>query len=307
VGQDIIARVQIENDGSSGVYTTVNALVCKNDWSDCREMTCDGYRDNVVYVGGDDTVDVICKREATESGFHRIKASVSGCGVEPTRYSEWFNVLPQSEQICSPHYLNEFRCVGDNKQQKYQRQDCSIDWLTTEVCAAGCSNEKCNVANGGTLLISLASKYKITACEPQEFTFDIVNIGKARDTFKLTDSGDAADWVSFTDSVTLDKDERQTITAYVNVPCGKGSEHTLTITAYNGDKQSATTTLDISHPGSWTGWFVMGTVDWYIVGLAVLIFLILLALLLLLLWLQRGGRRGGRSRSRSRWCMDEHF
>jgi len=304
VGEDVIARVRIENDGSSGTYTTVDAWVCRNDWSDCREMNCDGYTDKVVYVSGDSSVDVICKREATESGYHRIKASVSGCGVEPTRYSDWFNVLPRPDPICSPHYLNEFRCVGDNKQQKYARQDCSIDWLTTEVCAAGCSNGKCNAApepaKGGTPLISLASRYKITACEPQQFTFDIVNIGKASDTFKLTDSGDAADWVNFAESVTLDKDEHKTITAYVNVPCGKGSEHSLTITAYNGDKHSATTILDISQSG-YTGWFVLGAVDWYAVALVVLVFLILLGLLLLLLWLLRGRRCRGRR------CRDEHF
>jgi hypothetical protein len=303
VGEDIIARVRIENDGSSGAYTTVNAWVCRSDWSDCREMNCDGYRDKVVYVSGGSSVDVICKREATESGYHRIQAKVSGCGVEPTRYSDWFNVLPRPEPICSPHYLNEVRCVGDNKQQKYVRSDCSIDWLTTEVCQYGCSNNKCNPAPElakGTPLISLASKYKITACEPQQFTFDIVNIGKASDTFKLIDSGDAADWVSFTESVTLDKDERKTIIAYVNVPCGKGSEHMLTITAYNGGKHSATTVLDVSQPAvSWTGWFVLPAIDWWAVALVALVFLILVALLFLLLWLL--------SRKGCRRCRDEHF
>jgi len=44
---------------------------------------------------------------------------------------------------CSPRYFNEFRCNGDDLQQRYMDSSCDLTWKAVKVCDYGCSNNRC--------------------------------------------------------------------------------------------------------------------------------------------------------------------
>jgi hypothetical protein len=44
---------------------------------------------------------------------------------------------------CTPGYLDEYRCLGNWVQRKYQYSDCSTSWINWEYCDYGCSSGSC--------------------------------------------------------------------------------------------------------------------------------------------------------------------
>jgi len=66
------------------------------------------------------------------------------------KYQEQQKELQQQEEtqqsissFCKPGYVNEYRCFGNNIQQKYQYSDCNSTWIHYWHCAYGCENGKC--------------------------------------------------------------------------------------------------------------------------------------------------------------------
>ncbi len=66
------------------------------------------------------------------------------------KYQEQQDESQQQEEIqqsisssCKSGYVNEYRCSGNNIQQKYQYSDCSSTWIRYWHCAYGCENSKC--------------------------------------------------------------------------------------------------------------------------------------------------------------------
>ena len=55
-------------------------------------------------------------------------------------------IQPPTSSLCQSGYIKEYRCNGNNIQQKYQYKDCNIDWIKSELCNYGCSDGKCNSA-----------------------------------------------------------------------------------------------------------------------------------------------------------------
>ncbi len=45
---------------------------------------------------------------------------------------------------CQSGYMTEYRCDGNNIQQKYQYKNCNVEWIKVELCEYGCSDGKCN-------------------------------------------------------------------------------------------------------------------------------------------------------------------
>jgi len=49
----------------------------------------------------------------------------------------------QEEKTCEVGYLEEYKCDGNNIQQKYQYSNCSFIWLHNYHCEFGCEDAKC--------------------------------------------------------------------------------------------------------------------------------------------------------------------
>jgi hypothetical protein len=117
-------------------------------------------------------------------------------------------------------------------------------------CDYGCSAGECSEApKKGTPEISVEPEYAVYRCEKNKFTFDISNTGEARDSFDISFSGPAAQWIKSVSSISLDPQETKTVNAYASIPCSAEEEYELTISAKDGEETSAATLLSVAEQG----------------------------------------------------------
>jgi hypothetical protein len=255
-------------------------------------MSCDGL-DPSVYVPGYGTRSFTCSRAADELSAHKIKLDYSGCDtVDPTIFSGVFEVKPRyyppyPHPGCTEGFLNEFQCLGNWKQQLYQFADCRTEWRNVLFCGSGCSAGKCSAAqNQGVPEIQLDPEYVVYRCEKNKLKFDIINTGEARDSFDISFSGSAARWIRPVSSVSIDPWETRTVTFYASVPCDAEGEFDLTVSAADGSKDSATTSLSVAE-GRFllpiTGWTASLKTALYVVAFLVVVGTVFV-LLLLFVW-----------------------
>jgi hypothetical protein len=270
-------------------------MICEDSYS--RVYSNDGR----IYVDGHDSRSITCTLTPVQSCNHRIKVEYYGCNnYNPTIYSEYFSV--SNRHPCTAQYLDNYECLGNTRRQQYQDSYCSTTWKAIEVCENGCSNGECVSgsttttvpAGEGSPLISVRQDYSVNKCEINSFSFDVMNVGPSSATFSISASGSAADWIKLESPITLEKNEKRSVTAYASVPCGVKGEYDFTITASGKTSSSATSYLKINEPQAFTGWaiaFPTASVEWLII---LLVILLLILLLLILLWLfrRRGCKRG---------------
>ncbi|MDI6825641.1 MAG: PEGA domain-containing protein [Candidatus Aenigmarchaeota archaeon] len=143
----------------------------------------------------------------------------------------------------------------------------------------------------GIPYVEIKPEFILENCQKERITFGVTNTGKVSDTFTISLTGIGAEWVTGVPStITLDPDERKTVTAYVSVPCdAEEGYYEFTIIAKDSTEYSATSTMRVIRPWRWpifpTGIFLW--LPW--------ILLILLIIFLVFLfggyWLFTSGRR----------------
>jgi hypothetical protein len=148
--------------------------------------------------------------------------------------------------------------------------------------------------------VFLEDEYEVRTCKTNNINFGVMNSGDMADTFTISYSGAAADWIDSDSSVYLNAGERKTVTAYVSVPCYTSDVQHFTVKVANTQTASATSFFKILGV-SYTGWFFNWDGGYYDVIVWILIFLlfvgILLILVLFFMWALSGrtnNRRSGR-------------
>jgi uncharacterized membrane protein len=136
----------------------------------------------------------------------------------------------------------------------------------------------------GIPLVSVKEQYDVYRCEVSKFNFDVYNLGKADSNFKLSVTGDAAKWIYLSpDEIAIEGKSKETVTAYVSVPCGTDlGEYSFTVTAKINPESSATSFIRVLDRKGWTGMFIypLLNVRW----VWILFLLLLLVLFILVLW-----------------------
>ena len=320
VDKIVSTTVTFTNRGDSGGYVNFNVYLCRDDYNNCVSMICedDNYRvyrgDPRVYVMDHDSRSLTCTATVTEPCNHRIKVEYYGCNDDPIVYSGVFEVRNRYYPRCAEQYLSNYDCSGNWRRQQYQDSDCSVEWKTIEYCDKGCSAGSCSpvattttIPTGGSPLVSVRKDYSVNRCEINSFDFDVMNVGPSQATFDIKTSGSAADWIRTEPTITLEKNEKKSVTAYASVPCDAKGDYDFTMTASGATSSSATSYLKIVEPTKpfvFTGFAVSGGwVDWLMI---LLVILLLIALLLLIFWLL-GRRRGCRRGLFRRGCNAESF
>ncbi len=118
----------------------------------------------------------------------------------------------------------------------------------------------------GEPLIEVKPEYQVERCKSNEITFSIVNIGKVTDTFTLTVEGPA--WITgIPEEITLEPDERKSVTIYAIVPCDADEGHyPSSIIARNMEEHSVISNIKVIRPWTWpslpVGLFVVPAIAW---------------------------------------------
>jgi plastocyanin len=144
----------------------------------------------------------------------------------------------------------------------------------------------------GQPVLSVKDQYEAKRCEINSFSFDLMNVGKATETFTLSVSGPAKDWIHFSpDTITVDAGDRVTVSGIAAVPCdAKIGDYIFTINAKDKTVSSQTTSLRVIDGRSWIGMLIFpefSSYEIYLLGLVVLI-LILFVIIAYILWKRKG-------------------
>ncbi len=127
-----IFSATITNNGEKKERSTIRFFVDGREIWPCTR---------IVDVEGGSSIVVECKWK-TRAGFHTIKSSVDELINEK---DVWDN--EKSEEInifcCSEGFLDEYKCLWNWRQQKYQHAECSTEWRNIEYCSEGCLNGNC--------------------------------------------------------------------------------------------------------------------------------------------------------------------
>jgi len=288
----IYSTVEVTNYGDQGGWIDFTAYVCRSDGNNCQRMDCDGY-DPLAYVGGHDTSSFTCSRTADEESWHKIRVDYSGCqhvAIDPTIYSGRFEVSDRPR--CTQGYEDNYRCSGSWKQQQYKYSDCRTEWKNIEYCSEGCSDGNCKVKPKESIpKVFLENEYEVGACKLNNINFDVMNAGDKADTFSISYSGGAAGWIDSVNSVYLDAGERETVKAYVSVPCSVSNLESFTVKVSNTQAISASSFFRVVGIKQYTGWFVWDgwMSDFVVWFLMFVLFLgLLLLLILLVIWALSG-------------------
>ncbi len=117
------------NDSETIVHNILEPYMCQNpsgfegqdycDYTNTRYMVCDDGQWIVVDVNG---------------GEYCYNCNVCGdgmCNCGETASTCWADC----RNICSPEYLDTYRCNGDWRQRLYRNSDCEYEWKDWELCA----------------------------------------------------------------------------------------------------------------------------------------------------------------------------
>jgi hypothetical protein len=297
----IDSTIEISNSGDKDAWVSFTAYVCRSDGTNCMRMDCDG-NDPSFHLDGHDSRSFTCSRTADETSWHKIKVQYSGCyhTYDPVVYSGRFEVL--KKRTCDPGFQNNYRCSDKWKQQLYTSSDCITEWRNVEYCSEGCSDNNCIVKPKESIpKVILNDEYEVKACQSNDINFDVMNTGDKADTFTISYSGAAADWISSTREISLDAGQRKAVTAYVSVPCDASDLQHFTVKLSDTQTTSATSFFKVSGI-PFTGWFVWNgrMSDIVMWGLIFLLAVgVLLVLVLFFVWALSGKNRNGRERPES--------
>lgn len=146
------------------------------------------------------------------------------------------------------------------------------------------------VVSTGIPFIEIKKEFIVETCKTEKITFTVVNTGDVSDVFTLKVTGPSAEWITgISGTVSLEPNERKTITAYAAIPCDTESGfYEFTITAEGSPNYSATSSIRVIKTWSWpmfalpTGFFWLAILSWIPLLLLILLIIFIIFLLLLL-------------------------
>jgi hypothetical protein len=209
---------------------------------------------------------------------------ISTVPVYPSQYSGY----------CTPQYLSNYRCLGNQRQQLYQMYNCQVNWFTVEICKDGCSDGRCTLPAEDIPLVGIERSFNVEKCKLNSFEFDVINLGLFKSTFNVTYSGTAGKWISSTPSVTLESQEKVTVKAYAQVPCdAEAKEYSFTVAVSDSKTAYGYSSLKVVTPSGITGWFVEGA-SWIILTIGIIILVVVILYIIFFTAYHRPVKRGDR-------------
>ncbi len=144
------------------------------------------------------------------------------------------------------------------------------------------------VVSTGIPFIEIKREFAVEECKTEKIKFTVVNTGEVSDTFSLKVTGPVAEWITgVPEAVSLDADERKTVTAYVNIPCDTElGYYEFTVTAEGSPKYSVTSTIHVVKPWTWpmltlpTGFFWFAGIWTWLPWLLLLLLIVFIIFLL---------------------------
>jgi hypothetical protein len=193
--------------------------------------------DRAVHVAAHSSYSVSCSVDAWESGYHKIRVDF-GRDLDPRIYSNVFRIKAKE---CATAYLDSYRCLYNWRQRLYQRSDCNQEWRDYEYCSIGCASDKCIQPAAS---VSLKDSYEVEQCKVTDITFDVINTGNTRTTYRVSTTG--VNWLNTIPSVALEPNERKTLTAYASVPCNAAGSYDFSVVVSDGTASKANSVLKVS-------------------------------------------------------------
>jgi len=236
----------------------------------------------------------------------RVLIDVMSCGS-----ADEDEVKAKVEAFSKTYYTGYFDIVSRQTKEVYVTFSVPDDVSGKQTIRVTAWNDEISdtwskdfVVSTGIPFIEIEKEFTVAPCETEKIKFVVINTGGVSDTFSLKFTGVMAEWITgVPEAVTLEPDDRKTVTAYVTVPCDTElGYYEFTITAEGSPKYSATSSIRVARPWAWptfalpTGLFwVTGIWSW-LPWLLLLLFIIIIIFLLAVL--------GGAYNSRRRPMFD---
>lgn len=151
VGEEILSRVFLKNEGKKNTTVNVDAFLCDTN-NVCRtEMDCG---DSIIFIETDDTIGVNCKANATSVGTFRVKAVATFGEDRINKISKDFYVYSTRQQLKSggtttpasveTPRVNEvsYVCSGKIRQAVFTTSE-GTKVSDVEFCVNGCGAGSC--------------------------------------------------------------------------------------------------------------------------------------------------------------------
>lgn len=215
----------------------------------------------------------------------KVKVSVSNCGtIDENNVKARLKIFDKTSLLTIPTLE-----VGDEKTLTFD-VDVPSDATGEEKSSVQVWSDHFSVLAKKSFVISfgipqvlLKDSYTVNRCDINQFSFEIYNLGKAKETFKISVEGDAVKWIYLTpDEVTVEAKDKAAIDAYASVPCGTDvGEYSFTITAQGSPKSSATSSLKVVDKKGVTGLIIFPVLNEQWAWLLFLLVLVILAILII--------------------------
>jgi len=214
-------------------------------------------------------IDVMSCGEADED---EVKAKVEA--FSKTYYTGFFNIVSrQIKEVFIPISIPDDASGKQTIKVTVWNEETTDSWSRDFVVSTGIP------------FIEIKKEFAVEPCETERITFVLVNTGEVSDTFELKVTGPVAEWITgVPEAITVETDERKTVTAYVAVPCDTESGYyEFTVNAEASPKYSATSSIRVVRPWAWpmltlpTG--VWSWLPWTLLLLFIIFIVVLLAFL----------------------------
>jgi uncharacterized membrane protein len=215
---------------------------------------------------------------------NRVNVRVLSCG---TKYEK--NVRMKLEAFSKTFYTGEFDVPAGGSRDVFVT-------ITVPEDASGKQAFRVTVWNAytsdawskefevqaGIPYVEINPEFVVESCKKKKISFDLVNKGKVSDTFAISVSGIGAEWITdVPETVTLNPDERKTITAYVSAPCdAEEGYYEFTVKARDSIEYYTTSSIRVIRawrfPTLPTGMFVWSSLWLWILIILFIIFVVIL-------------------------------
>jgi uncharacterized membrane protein len=216
---------------------------------------------------------------------NKINFRVLSCG---TKYEK--NVKMKLEAFSKTYYTGEFDIPSGGSRDVFVTITVPEDTSDKQTFKATVWNSytsdtwsKDFVIYTGVPSIEINPEFVIGDCQKKRISFDVMNNGKASDTFTISLTGSGAEWVTdVPDTITLNPDERRTVNAYISIQCGtEPGFYEFTINAKGSPEYSVTSTIHVVKSFGWpvfpTGLFVGAGIFW-LAWFLIILFIVFLVL-----------------------------
>jgi len=270
----VTAKVDSETDSSTRSFTIGKILAKEPDHC----LSIDNIKTDKLLQPGESVKLFINVMSCGDADENEVKAKIEA--FSKTYYTGFFDIVSrQTKEVFIPISVPDDVSGKQTIKVTVWNDETSDTW------------SKDFVITTGIPFIEIKKEFAAESCDTEKITFVVVNTGQVSDTFTLKATGPVAEWITgVPEAVTLEPDERKTITAYVSVPCDTElGFYEFTITAEGSPKYSVTSSIHVVKPWAWpilslpTGFFwftgIWAWLPWLLLLLFIIFVLFLLAVI----------------------------